>query len=53
MKNIKIIEQKFREDDVLPVSSKLEIIDIQGKTRLVKHLIKNQTPGNISHTGEY
>ena len=23
----------------------IEIIDIQGKTRLVKHLIKNQTPG--------
>jgi len=36
LKTIKIIDQKFREDKVLPVSSELEIIDFEGE----KHLLK-------------
>ncbi|MFX1279551.1 MAG: hypothetical protein ACFFA3_09050 [Promethearchaeota archaeon] len=39
LKNINIIEQKFREDEILPVSSKLEIIDALGDKHQLKAFV--------------
>ncbi len=36
LKTVRIIDQQFREDDVLPISSELEIVDFSG----VKHILK-------------
>jgi hypothetical protein len=39
LENIKIIEEKFRDDGVLPVSSELEILDTLGDVHILKAFV--------------
>jgi hypothetical protein len=52
LKNIKIIEQKFRDDGVLPVSSELEIIDALGGKHDLKAFVGPIIPVPFSDRNE-
>jgi hypothetical protein len=44
LKTIRIVDQQFREDGVLPISSELEIVDFSGETHILKARVGSIIP---------